>query len=298
MIETVVDGERPFEPTEVPRPSEPDPGGDALQPFLASIGRVRLLTAAEEMDLARRIERGDQAAKQRMIEANLRLVVSIAKRYRNQGLPFLDLIQEGTIGLIRAVEKFDHRRGFKFSTYSTWWIRQAIARGVADKSRTMRLPVHVSDVLYKLKRAERELAAKLGHDPTLEQVAAAVGIPPEEAERIRVAGAAMVSLETPVGADEAVALGDLLVDDRSPSPDEFVAEQMSTDAVGQALDGLAYRERRMVELRFGLRGEHPRTLEEAGRIVGLTRERARAVETRALARLRTLLPPELRSSAA
>ncbi len=297
MLETVIDPER-LEPPDALRAHEPEPGGDALHTLLAGIGRVPLLTAAEEVALAQRIERGDQAAKQHMIEANLRLVVSIAKRYRNQGLPFVDLIQEGTIGLIRAVEKFDHRRGFKFSTYSTWWIKQAIARGVADKSRTVRLPVHVGDVLYKLKRAERELAAKLGHDPTPEQVAEAVGVPLEEAERIRAAGAAVVSLETPVGADESAALGDLLVDDRSPSPDEFVAERMSTDAVGEALDRLAYRERRIVELRFGLRGEHPRNLEEAGRIVGLTRERARAVETRALARLRTLLPPEVRSSAA
>ena len=271
--------------------------GDGLQVLLAGIGRVPLLTAGQEVELARRIERGDQEAKQRMIEANLRLVVSIAKRYRNQGLPLLDLVQEGTIGLIRAVEKFDHRRGFKFSTYSTWWIRQSISRAIADKARTVRLPVHVGDVLTKMRRAERELAARHGRDPTLEEVADAVGVPLDEALRIREAGETVVSLETPVGGDDAVELGQMIVDESALSPDAWATEALTRDEVSQALDSLSYRERRIVQLRFGLSGEHPRTLEEAGRVVGLTRERARAVETRALMRLRSLLPRELRAAA-
>ena len=271
---------------------EDDFSGDALQALLSRIGKVPLLTAAAEVELARRIERGDQAAKQRMIESNLRLVVSIAKRYRGLGLPFLDLIQEGTIGLIRAVEKFDHRRGFKFSTYSTWWIRQAIARGIADKSRTVRLPVHVGDKLVKLRRAGHELSLKLGREPTLQEVAARVDVAPEEAELILEAGQALISLETPVGEEDKTELVELLVDHREPTPDVLVADRLARDEVAEALGVLPYRERRMVELRFGLAGERPHTLEEAGRVIGITREQGRAVETRAMTRLRALLPRE------
>ena len=277
--------------------AEDDWSGDGLQILLSGIGKVPLLTAAEEVELSRRVERGDQAAKQRMIESNLRLVVSIAKRYRGQGLPFVDLVQEGTIGLIRAVEKFDHRRGFKFSTYSTWWIRQSISRAISDKARTVRLPVHVGDVLLKLRRAERDLAARMGRDPTLEETAEAVGISVDEALRIREAGETVVSLETPIGSDDAVELGQILVDESAISPDQWALESLTRDEVGEALDALSYRERRIIELRFGLAGERPRTLEDAGRVIGMTRERARAIETSALARLRSLLPAELRTAA-
>jgi RNA polymerase primary sigma factor len=267
----------------------PDPDlVDGLQVFLRDIGRVPLLTARQEIDLAKRIERGDLAAKGRLVEANLRLVVHIAKRYRDQGLPFLDLIQEGTLGLVRAAEKFDHRKGFKFSTYATWWIRQSITRAIADKSRAIRIPVHVSEVLNRVRKAERSLVLDLGREPTLEEVAAKAEVRLDEAERVLRAAATPVSLDRPVTGGEDTELGHLLADDSMPSPEAWVEETMTRDALGEALDGLPYRERRIVELRWGLGGEAPRTLDQVGRVFNLTREKVRLIETRALESLRTL----------
>src|ERR1700744_1873162 len=222
----------------------PDMTTDSLQLFLKDIGKVRLLTAAEEVELAKRIERGDLDAKQKMVESNLRLVVSIAKNYRNQGLPFLDLIQEGTLGLVRAAEKFDYRKGFKFSTYATWWTRQAIARALADKARTIRIPVHVVEKLNKIGRAERKLVTELGREPTAEEIA--------------------------------------------ESPYERAAEILTKEALREALENLSYRERRVLELRYGLGGEHPRTLDEVGRTFNVTRERIRQIENQSLKKLQSL----------
>jgi RNA polymerase primary sigma factor len=267
----------------------PDPTVDSLQQFLDGIAKTRLLTASEEIHLAKRIERGDLAAKERMIQANLRLVVSIAKRYRNQGLPFLDLIQEGSIGLVRAVEKFDHRKGFKFSTYATWWIRQAISRGLSDKGRTIRIPIHIDNVLKKLDGAQRKLQADGDRDPTIEEIAAAAGVDPDEADLIMRAAQPLVSLDKPVGDDtDAAQFGDLLEDDRSPSPFEQAAEQMMHQRLVEVLENLSYRERRIVELRYGLDGEQPKTLDQTAKIFGLTRERTRQVEEAALRKLGSL----------
>ena len=240
---------------------------DSLQLFLKDIGKVRLLTAQEEVDLARRIERGDLDAKQKMVESNLRLVVSIAKNYRNQGLPFLDLIQEGTLGLVRAAEKFDYRKGFKFSTYATWWIRQAIARALADKARTIRIPVHVVEKLNKIGRAERKLVTELGREPTPEEIAEVTGIDPEEVDSIKRSAQAPVSLEKPVGDEEESEFGQFIADERAESPYERAAEILTKEALREALENLSYRERRVLELRYGLGGEHPRTLDEVGRHV-------------------------------
>jgi len=263
---------------------------DSLQLFLDGIAKTRLLTAAEEVELAKRIERGDLAAKERMIEANLRLVVSIAKRYRNQGLPFMDLIQEGSIGLVRAVEKFDHRKGFKFSTYATWWIRQAISRGIADKSRTVRIPIHINNVLHKLDGVQRRLEAEGGdREPSVEEIAAEAGVDPEEADLILRAAQAPVSLEKPVGDDgDAAELGELIADEAAESPFEVAAERMTRDRLAEVLDNLSYRERRVIQLRWGLGDEQVRTLDEVGRIFGLTRERTRQVEETALRKLASL----------
>ena len=243
---------------------KPDMTTDSLQLFLKDIGKVRLLTAQEEVDLARRIERGDLDAKQKMVESNLRLVVSIAKNYRNQGLPFLDLIQEGTLGLVRAAEKFDYRKGFKFSTYATWWIRQAIARALADKARTIRIPVHVVEKLNKIGRAERKLVTELGREPTAEEIAHHTGIEPEEVESIKRSAQAPVSLEKPVGDEEESEFGQFIADERAESPYERAAEILTKEALREALENLSYRERRVLELRYGLGGEHPRTLDEVG----------------------------------
>ena len=237
---------------------------DSLQLFLKDIGKVRLLTAQEEVDLAKRIERGDLDAKQKMVESNLRLVVSIAKNYRNQGLPFLDLIQEGTLGLVRAAEKFDYRKGFKFSTYATWWIRQAIARALADKARTIRIPVHVVEKLNKIGRAERKLVTELGREPTAEEIAEVTGIDPEEVDSIKRSAQAPVSLEKPVGDEEESEFGQFIADERAESPYERAAEILTKEALREALENLSYRERRVLELRYGLGGEHPRTLDEVG----------------------------------
>jgi RNA polymerase primary sigma factor len=261
---------------------------DALQVFLKDIGRVELLTAAQEVELAKRIERGDHSAKQAMVEANLRLVVSIAKRYRNQGLPFLDLIQEGTIGLVRAAEKFDHRKGFKFSTYATWWIRQAVARALADKARTIRMPVHVVEKLNKIVRAERKLRAEVGREPTAEEIAREVDLTPTEVDHIRRSAQTPVSLEKPVGDEEESEFGHFLQDESQLLPDEVAEVNMRKDALLRILETLSARERRVLELRYGLDGQHPRTLDEVGRTFNVTRERIRQIENQSLKKLRAL----------
>ncbi len=270
----------------------PDPTLDSLQLFLDGIAKTKLLTAPEEIHLAKRVERGDLAAKDRMVQANLRLVVSIAKRYRNQGLDFMELIQEGSIGLVRAVEKFDFRKGFKFSTYATWWIRQAISRAIADKSRTIRIPIHINQTLQKLDGAQRRLESVGDRVPSIEEITAAanVDIEPDEAEFLLRASRAPVSLDKPVGGGEedAAELGHLIADANAESPFESAMESLTRSRLGEALENLSYRERRIVELRHGLFGEHPRTLDEVGRMFGLTRERTRQVEEHALRKLASL----------
>ena len=270
----------------------PDPT-DSLQAFLEAIGKVPLLNAKQEIELAKRIERGDLDAKQHMIEANLRLVVHIAKRYRRDregdgALSFLDLIQEGTLGLVRAAEKFDHRKGFKFSTYATWWIRQSIARAIADKGRTVRLPVHVVDQVNKIARAERDLSLKLGRDATAEEVAELLGFELEVVEDLKRASRTPVSLNAAVGDADDTELGHLIADDQAPSP-EMVAEEASTRrAVRDALDCLSQLERRVLQLRFGLTGEGAHTLPQIGKELGITANRARIIEGTALERLQRL----------
>jgi RNA polymerase primary sigma factor len=262
--------------------------GDSLQLFLKDIGKVSLLTAAQEVELAKRIERGDHRAKQEMVEANLRLVVSIAKRYRNQGLPFLDLIQEGTIGLVRAAEKFDYRKGFKFSTYATWWIRQAVARALADKGRTIRMPVHVVEKLNKILRTERKLRAERGREPTSAEIALDLDMSVEEVESIRRTAQAPVSLEKPVGDDDDSEFGHFIEDDSEPLPDDVADQTMRNEALTRVLGMLADRERRILELRYGLNGEAPCTLDEVGRAFNVTRERIRQIENQSLKKLRAL----------
>jgi RNA polymerase primary sigma factor len=256
---------------------------DALQLFLREAARHPLLSAAQEVALAKQVERGDPVAKQRMIQANLRLVVSIAKNYRNQGLPFLDLIQEGTLGLIRAVEKFDWRRGFKFSTYATWWIRQAMARALADKARMIRMPVHIVERVHKLNRAERTLWAELGREPTLEEIADEANMPLAQAQDVRAAPRA-TSLDAPVGEDEDAVVGDF-VSGAEPLPEELVEEGMRSEVIAAALSTLPKRHRDVIVLRYGLDQSDPRTLGEIGRRLGITRERVRQIEVEALGRL-------------
>jgi RNA polymerase primary sigma factor len=282
----------------VEKPPEPEPAPppivttfetttDSLQLFLREAGRHALLTAAQEVGLAKRIERGDLDAKQHMIQANLRLVVSIAKNYRNQGLPFLDLIQEGTLGLIRAVEKFDWRRGYKFSTYATWWIRQAVARALADKARTIRMPVHIVERLQKMNRAERTLWTQLGREPTLEEIAEEASLPLHQAKEVRAAARASASLDQPVGeADDAV-FGDFVAGD-GPLPEEEVELSLRSQALQEALAALSDRERCVLVLRYGLDNSEPKTLEEIGKRLGLTRERVRQIEVETLRRLASL----------
>jgi len=265
-----------------------EPSLDSLRLYLREIGKVPLLTADQEIFLAKRIERGDMDAKQHMIEANLRLVVSIAKGYLGRGLSFLDLIQEGSLGLIRAVEKFDYRKGFKFSTYATWWIRQAIARALADKARTIRIPVHVVEKLNKIGRAERKLVTELGREPTPEEIAEVTGIEPEEVDSIKRSAQAPVSLEKPVGDEEESEFGQFIADERAESPFERAAELLTKEALKEALENLSYRERRVLELRYGLGGEHPRTLDEVGRTFNVTRERIRQIENQSLKKLQSL----------
>jgi RNA polymerase primary sigma factor len=261
---------------------------DALQLFLKDIGKVELLTAAEEVELAKRIERGDHRAKQEMVEANLRLVVSIAKRYRNQGLPFLDLIQEGTIGLVRAAEKFDWRKGYKFSTYATWWIRQAVARALADKGRTIRMPVHVVEKLNKIVRSERKLRGELCREPLAIEIASDIDLPLDEVEQILRTSLAPVSLEKPVGDEEESEFGHFLTDENAPLPDEAADTTLRQELLRNILGTLSHRERRVLELRYGLGGEQPRTLDEVGRAFNVTRERIRQIENQSLKKLRAL----------
>jgi RNA polymerase primary sigma factor len=267
---------------------EPEGTTDGLQLFLKGIGKVRLLTAQEEVDLSKQIERGSIDAKQRMVESNLRLVVSIAKHYRNQGLPFLDLIQEGTLGLVRATEKFDYRRGFKFSTYATWWIRQAIARSLADKARTIRIPVHIVEKLNRIGRAERKLVTGLGREPTAEEIAEVTGIEAAEVESIRRSAQAPISLEKPVGDEEQTEFGQLIADEQAESPYERAVEALTNKALREALENLSYRERRVLELRYGVGDQHPRTLDEVARAFNVTRERIRQIEHKSLKKLREL----------
>jgi RNA polymerase primary sigma factor len=261
---------------------------DALQLFLKDVGRVDLLTAAQEVELAKRIERGDHRAKQEMVEANQRLVVSIAKRYRNQGLPFLDLIQEGTIGLVRAAEKFDYRKGFKFSTYATWWIRQAVARALADKARTIRMPVHVVEKLNKIVRSERKLRAELGREPNAVEIARDLELLPDEVEQIRRTAQSPVSLEKPVGDEEESEFGHFITDESVPLPEDAAEVTLRKETLEKILSQLSQRERRVLELRYGLNGEHPRTLDEVGRAFNVTRERIRQIENQSLKKLRAL----------
>jgi RNA polymerase primary sigma factor len=261
---------------------------DALQLFLKDIGRVPLLTAAQEVELAKRIERGDHAAKQTMVESNLRLVVSIAKNYRNQGLPFLDLIQEGTIGLVRAAEKFDYRKGFKFSTYATWWIRQAVARALADKARTIRMPVHVVEKLNKIGRTERKLLGELGREPTAHEIAEELELDPVEVEQIRRSAQAPISLEKPVGDEEESEFGHFIADESVDSPDEAAETTLRKEALVRILGTLSLRERRVLEMRYGLGGQHPCTLDEVGRTFNVTRERVRQIENQSLKKLQAL----------
>jgi RNA polymerase primary sigma factor len=258
---------------------------DALQLFLNEAGRYTLLTAAEEVELAKKIERGDKQAKDLMVNSNLRLVVSIAKKYQGHGLSLLDLIQEGIIGLIRAVEKFDWRRGFKFSTYATWWIRQAVQRGVANKSRTIRIPVHIVERETKIARAERDLTAKLERPPTEEEVAKAAKLPLKQVREVRSAARAVTSLDKPLGSEGTSTYGDLFHDESGPV-DEEVHVSLTEETLHRAIDGLPERERLVLTLRYGLGGkEDPKSLEEIGRRLGLTRERVRQIEAQALERL-------------
>ena len=261
---------------------------DSLQLFLKDVGKVDLLTAAQEVELAKRIESGDHRAKQEMVEANLRLVVSIAKRYRNQGLPFLDLIQEGTIGLVRAAEKFDWRKGYKFSTYATWWIRQAVARALADKARTIRMPVHVVEKLNKIMRTERKLRAEKGREPTAAEIAVDLDLSVEEVDSIRRTSQTPVSLEKPVGDEEESEFGQFIEDVHTPLPEEAADTAFRAEALAKCLGSLNYRERRVLELRYGLNGEQPRTLDEVGRAFQVTRERIRQIENQGLKKLRAL----------
>jgi len=257
---------------------------DALELFLREAGRRPLLNAAQEVELAKRIERGDRDAKQQMIESNLRLVVSIAKRYRNQGLPFLDLIQEGSLGLIRAVEKFDWRRGYKFSTYATWWIRQAVARGLADKARTIRMPVHIAERRHKLNRAERSLLTQLGREPTLEEIAEQAHLPLGQAQDVRRAPRVSASLDQPVGEQGDTVFADFVASE-GPLPEEEVEVSLRSQALIGVLSILEDREREVLILRYGLGDREPKTLEEIGYGLAVTRERVRQIESVALKRM-------------
>jgi RNA polymerase primary sigma factor len=260
---------------------------DALELFLREVGRRPLLTAAQEVELAKRLERGDLAAKQHMIESNLRLVISMAKHYRHQGLPFLDLIQEGTLGLIRAVEKFDWRRGYKFSTYATWWIRQAAARALADQARTIRLPVHIVERLQKMKRAERTLWTQLGREPALEEIAEEANLPLQQAHEVRAAARASASLDQPVAEQQDALLGDFVAGD-DPLPEETADLSLRSQALSQALAALPDRDRQVLALRYGLGGSKAKTLDDVGLRLGLSRERIRQIERDSLKRLATM----------
>jgi len=265
-----------------------EPSLDSLRLYLRSIGRVDLLTADEEIALAKRIERGDIAAKRHMVEANLRLVVSIAKGYLGRGLSFLDLIQEGSLGLIRAVEKFDYRRGYKFSTYATWWIRQAVTRAIADKARTIRIPVHMVEKLNRVTHVERQLVQRMGREPEPAEIAEELKITVREVRDILRVAQMPISLEKPVGDEEESELGDFVADDRTEEPFDTATERLQREDIQKALDALPERERQVIELRYGLRGHEPLTLEEVGRAFGVTRERIRQIENNTLKKLKQL----------
>jgi RNA polymerase primary sigma factor len=294
-------------------PLQAEPALDSVQHYLQEIGRVSLLSAAEEVELAERMERGKAAtvrlasaevlsaqlrtalradvfsghdARRHLIQANLRLVVSIAKKYVGRGLALLDLIQEGNIGLMRAVEKFDYHKGNRFSTYATWWIRQAVTRSIAEQGRTIRLPVHMSESVGQVKRAAERLAQALERQPTAEEIATALGQPLDRVERVLEAARRPVSLETPVGEDGEHTLGDFLQDDELPTPADFASQQLLRQDLAAALQHLSERERRIIDLRYGLADGQRRTLEEVGKVLGMTRERARQIEAEALRRLR------------
>jgi RNA polymerase primary sigma factor len=265
-----------------------EPSLDSLRLYLRSIGRVDLLSAEEEVSLAKRIERGDMAAKQQMVEANLRLVVSIAKGYLGRGLSFLDLIQEGSLGLIRAVEKFDYRRGYKFSTYATWWVRQAVTRAIADKARTIRIPVHMVEKLNKVVHVERQLVQEFGREPSPEEIARELQWTAREVKDILRIAQLPVSLEKPIGEEEDSELGDFVEDEAAESPFEMASENLRRENVRKALDALPQREREVMEMRYGLKGHQARTLEEVGRAFGVTRERIRQIENNTLKKLECL----------
>ncbi|MBR2276066.1 MAG: RNA polymerase sigma factor RpoD [Lachnospiraceae bacterium] len=259
---------------------------DPVRMYLKEIGKVPLLTGEEEIELAKRMEQGDEEAKKRLAEANLRLVVSIAKRYVGRGMLFLDLIQEGNLGLIKAVEKFDYRKGYKFSTYATWWIRQAITRAIADQARTIRIPVHMVETINKLIRVNRQLLQELGREPTPEETAEEMGLPVERVREILKISQEPVSLETPIGEEEDSHLGDFIQDDNVPVPAEAAAFTLLKEQLGEVLETLTEREQKVLELRFGLKDGRARTLEEVGRVFKVTRERIRQIEAKALRKLR------------
>ncbi len=265
-----------------------EPSLDSLRLYLRSIGRVELLTAEQEVVLAKRIERGDIPAKEQMVKANLRLVVSIAKGYLGRGLTFLDLIQEGSLGLIRAVEKFDYRRGYKFSTYATWWIRQAVTRAIADKARTIRIPVHMVEKLNNVVHVERQLVQKLGREPAPEEIARELRCSPREVRDVLRISQLPISLEKPIGEEDDSALGDFVQDDTAESPFETATVVMQKENVQRALNVLPDRERQVIEMRYGLDGGRPKTLEEVGRAFNVTRERIRQIENNTLKKLQKL----------
>jgi RNA polymerase primary sigma factor len=265
-----------------------EPSLDSLRLYLRSIGAVDLLTADQEVELAKRIERGDMTAKRHMVEANLRLVVSIAKSYLGRGLSFLDLIQEGSLGLIRAVEKFDYRRGYKFSTYATWWIRQAVTRALADKSRTIRIPVHMVEKLNRVVHVERNLVQKLGREPEPQEIAAELGWSARDVREVLRVSQMPVSLEKPIGDEDDSELGDFVADDSVESPFETASGNLQREDVRRALATLPRRDREVLELRYGLNGRQPMTLEEVGTAFGVTRERIRQIESNTLKRLKAL----------
>lgn len=272
----------------IPRPRSKN-ADDSVKLYLQEIGRVRLLKAQEELDLAKRISEGDEEAKAELIQANLRLVVSIAKKYIGRGLSFLDLIQEGNLGLIRAAEKFDYRKGFKFSTYATWWIQQAITRGIADKSRTIRLPVHMIETIGKLKKATKDLSEELGRPPTREELAKRMDVSLAKVRLVLKATQGTISLETPLSTkDEGSRLSDFIIDENSESPDNKVSQENLTEELERILETLRPREKDVLKLRFGLNDGNKRTLEEIGQLFGVSRERVRQIETRALNKLRKL----------
>lgn len=259
---------------------------DPVRMYLKEIGKVPLLSAEEEVELAKRMEKGDDEAKQKLAEANLRLVVSIAKKYVGRGMLFLDLIQEGNLGLIKAVEKFDYRRGYKFSTYATWWIRQAITRSIADQARTIRIPVHMVETINKLIRVSRQLLQELGREPSPDEVAREMDLPEDKVREIMKIAQEPVSLETPIGEEEDSHLGDFIEDEDAPAPAAAASFMLLKEQLGDVLDTLTEREKRVLELRFGIEDGRPRTLEEVGKEFGVTRERIRQIEAKALRKLR------------